>query len=543
MPPSADTTSNLLKGLKIVQSLSEAVPHGGILKAVAGVGITILETVERARVNREECFDIARRAAEHISVLKRLRTEDGLSDDLGDSLERYRRVLEEVSTRVEGLGSMSGAGKKWMFQTTSVQEETQMCLEKLDEAYQMYIFDFSIATDKKLTTLVNGMRAISLRLDSPTSQVHRRDEPDEIRRISMEDIQFAEEIRCIKTRSYRLRIQPGKVIDRFGAHKNVVIRKFESGVEREDERWGAFNEEIEWRRDLLGVHFARMLGIAIPSRRTKIIVVEAGSISAYDHLQSLSGLEFLLEHVRIMFDFVTAYQFLADHGSSWRGGYRDIVLNGRDNRLFLGALGRIDNQWKNSGKRMWDAFFNLAVGHDLTWRGGDSFDVSADFFRRATESLKKWQEAQNEECARELWACLWLWRGSSQFEEGVVDSPPLGEIGWREGGIWRAIPLVHRFPVACAAEYSITAYRCRDEENEAIVGTQTKGYTRWSFHVSPGEEIELQTCVQSCCTDQVSEFFCASALPLAHRYGVDVRLLRLGQSSLSFFLMPFIELR
>ncbi|KZS87036.1 hypothetical protein SISNIDRAFT_322856 [Sistotremastrum niveocremeum HHB9708] len=96
MPPSADTTSNLLKGLKIVQSLSEAVPHGGILKAVAGVGITILETVERARVNREECFDIARRAAEHISVLKRLRTEDGLSDDLGDSLERYRRPRRSI---------------------------------------------------------------------------------------------------------------------------------------------------------------------------------------------------------------------------------------------------------------------------------------------------------------------------------------------------------------------------------------------------------------------------------------------------------------
>lgn len=46
MPLAADVNANLLRTLKIVQSLGEAVPHGGILKAVAGVGIMILETAE-----------------------------------------------------------------------------------------------------------------------------------------------------------------------------------------------------------------------------------------------------------------------------------------------------------------------------------------------------------------------------------------------------------------------------------------------------------------------------------------------------------------
>lgn len=44
MPRSADATANLIKGLKVLQSLGEAIPAGGIVKTVAGIGITVLET-------------------------------------------------------------------------------------------------------------------------------------------------------------------------------------------------------------------------------------------------------------------------------------------------------------------------------------------------------------------------------------------------------------------------------------------------------------------------------------------------------------------
>lgn len=56
MPLSVDASSNLLKGLKILQSLGEAIPHGGgIIKAIAGIGITVLETVE-VRTMRQTVF-------------------------------------------------------------------------------------------------------------------------------------------------------------------------------------------------------------------------------------------------------------------------------------------------------------------------------------------------------------------------------------------------------------------------------------------------------------------------------------------------------
>ncbi|KZS87038.1 hypothetical protein SISNIDRAFT_461263 [Sistotremastrum niveocremeum HHB9708] len=135
MPLAADVTSNLLRSLKIVQSLGEAVPHGGILKAVAGVGIILLETAERVRQNKEECVDIARRAAEHISMLNRFGEVDDISEDLIERLERYHKVLEEVLKKVERLGADSSW--KRTLRQSSVQDETKECLSSLNEAYQM----------------------------------------------------------------------------------------------------------------------------------------------------------------------------------------------------------------------------------------------------------------------------------------------------------------------------------------------------------------------------------------------------------------------
>ncbi|KZT32689.1 hypothetical protein SISSUDRAFT_520427 [Sistotremastrum suecicum HHB10207 ss-3] len=135
MPLAADVNANLLRSLKVVQSIGEAVPHGGILKAVAGIGITILETADRVRQNKEECADIARRAAEHISMLKRLDEDEGLSDDLIGRLERYHGVLKEILEKVERLGT--GPSWKRTLRSSSVQDETKDCLNRLNEAYQI----------------------------------------------------------------------------------------------------------------------------------------------------------------------------------------------------------------------------------------------------------------------------------------------------------------------------------------------------------------------------------------------------------------------
>ncbi|KZT36789.1 hypothetical protein SISSUDRAFT_924842 [Sistotremastrum suecicum HHB10207 ss-3] len=97
MPLQTDTTSNLLKGLKILQSLGEAIPAGGIIKSVAGVGIIVLETAQKVQVNKKECSAIAERAATNIIMLhSTLNADDLLSDDLRERLQSYLEVLEDV---------------------------------------------------------------------------------------------------------------------------------------------------------------------------------------------------------------------------------------------------------------------------------------------------------------------------------------------------------------------------------------------------------------------------------------------------------------
>ncbi|KZT32244.1 hypothetical protein SISSUDRAFT_566632 [Sistotremastrum suecicum HHB10207 ss-3] len=289
----------------------------------------------------------------------------------------------------------------------------------------------------------------------------------------------------------------------------------------------AFEKELEVRRDLLHGHFARMLGIAVPSRRTKIIIIENVTISTYDYLQGLKGLDYFLEHIRIMCEH-TGYQFLREHGGSWRGGYRDIVLSVNDKRLLMGGFGSIDGHWKDSGRRMDEACWRLTHGEDLNGGGSESFEEYADQFQRARTSLTKWSEAKTVDNAHDLWQSLEMWSGLSERDEGKEDSPPAGEIGWGEGNKWIPIPLVHRFPIASPPEYSISAFRLREGQRERIVGTQIQEMTRWSIDASLEEPIHLRTYVVSYRTEEMSNFFRASALPLAREIGVDVRSLCLG---------------
>ncbi|KZS86584.1 hypothetical protein SISNIDRAFT_491820 [Sistotremastrum niveocremeum HHB9708] len=270
-----------------------------------------------------------------------------------------------------------------------------------------------------------------------------------------------------------------------------------------------------------------MLGVSIASRRTKMIVIEAGTLVAYDYLQNLPGLEHFLEYTQIMLEFVAGYRFLWEHRGSWRGGYRDVLLRAKDKQLCIGGLGRIDGQWEDSGWRMNEAFWRLSDGRDLSGGGNVSFEQNADLFERMRESVTEWNEENTEESARDLFDWLDWWSGSSKRERGTENSPTVGEIQWRDGNEWHPIPLVHQFPLAQPQKYSITASRWREGEWETIVGARIEGFTRWSIDVSPGEEIYLLTFVRSYRTKDIADFFYGSALSLARDSGVDVRSVRI----------------
>ncbi|KZS87044.1 hypothetical protein SISNIDRAFT_471274 [Sistotremastrum niveocremeum HHB9708] len=517
MPLSADVNTNLLRTLKIVQSIGEAVPHGGILKAVAGVGITILETAERARLNKDECADIARRAAEHISVLKRLDEDEELSDDLRERLQRYHRVLEEVSRAVERIGSRSK--KTSILRVTSVSEETKECLDKLNEAYQTYIFEFSIAADNKLTTLVNGMQSLSLRMDLQSSS--RQGETDEI---PLRQIEFDEEISRVEKKTYILRIEHGKMTDLMGRRKAVILRRFEvkPEVEDRDRNLEEFKKELRLRGDLLNRHVARMLGIASSDTgRTMMIVIEAGTISAYEYLQNLPGFEYLCLRGLQDIDFSGNTEGLGAEGVEQ---YRDVLLSAKDKRLCMGGLGRMDSRWEDSGWRMDEAAWReqLRDGNDTTGGGSGSFKFYADEFERMRETVTRWNEEKTEENARHLFSWLTLWSGPNDFERETENLPTVGEIGWIDGKEWHPIPLVHHFPLADPQEYKMAASRLCDGEWETIVGTHIGGYTRWSIDVSLTEKVYLRTIVCSLRPNEIFDFFYGSALSLACNFGVDV---------------------
>ncbi|KZS89360.1 hypothetical protein SISNIDRAFT_489320 [Sistotremastrum niveocremeum HHB9708] len=180
MQLSLETPSDLLKGLQILRSVGEAIPAGGILKAVAGIGIVVLETAETIRANKKECSDIAKRAAQDILMLTSQLTSNSdkdapLSDDLRDRLEGYLQVLQEVSLTVTRLSTESRL--KRTLRSASIQEDAKDCLNKLNEAYQAYVLQFSIATDTKLTALVREMRSLNSKLELTIAM--NRDEPDE----------------------------------------------------------------------------------------------------------------------------------------------------------------------------------------------------------------------------------------------------------------------------------------------------------------------------------------------------------------------------
>ncbi|KZS93984.1 hypothetical protein SISNIDRAFT_484947 [Sistotremastrum niveocremeum HHB9708] len=389
----------------------------------------------------------------------------------------------------------------------------------------MYIFESSIATDNKLTTVVRGMAALSLKLESQRAMTI-----GERGKLDMDQLDFGEEIARVEKKAYVLRIEHGRMLNLTGGRKAVILRRFEMKPEVEDQDSGLeeFKKEVEFRGDLLNRHFARMLGVASSNTgRTKMIVVEAGTISAYDYVQHLSGLEYPLEYSRIMCEFVAGYRYLWEHRGSWRGGYHELLLSAKEKRLCIGGLGRIDGQWEDSGWRMEEASLRLRNGNDWSGGGSRSFEENADEFERVREAVTKWNEEKTEENAHDLFDWLSWWSGSSEFTQRTENSPSVGEIGWREGNVWHPVPLVHQVPLSRLPEYDIAASQWRDGEWDMIAGTQIGGYSRWSTDISSGEEINIRTIVRSYRTNEILDFFYGSVLSLAKVVGVDVCSLQL----------------
>ncbi len=110
--------------------------------------------------------------------------------------------------------------------------------------------------------------------------------------------------------------------------------------------------------------------------------------------------------------------------------------------------------------------------------GIESFEEYADLFETVRDSVKKWSEAKTQEHARDLGYWLKLWSNLSEMEPRTDNSPSVGEIGWKEGGMWHPIPLSHRLPLAQPSEYKLSADRLRDGDWVTIVGTQIEEYTR-----------------------------------------------------------------
>ncbi|KZT38880.1 hypothetical protein SISSUDRAFT_705663 [Sistotremastrum suecicum HHB10207 ss-3] len=123
-----------------------------------------------------------------------------------------------------------------------------------------------------------------------------------------------------------------------------------------------FTEELELRRNMLHESIARLIGFSVASDRTRMIVVETGTIVAYAYLQSLPTDVRLYECIRIMNECSAGYMFLYDHKVSWKSCLNNVVLDARDKQLRIGALGEFDSYWNDSNQRMESVTTQLVAG-------------------------------------------------------------------------------------------------------------------------------------------------------------------------------------
>ncbi|KZS90979.1 hypothetical protein SISNIDRAFT_468211 [Sistotremastrum niveocremeum HHB9708] len=315
--------------------------------------------------------------------------------------------------------------------------------------------------------------------------------------------------------------------------------------EVEDEHRGLeeFKKELGLRGDLLNRYVGRLLGIASSDTgRTKMIVVEAGTVAAYDYLQSLSGFEYFVEHTRIVniksfgvYAELTKTQDTDSLGNTEGRGQEGCVWEDWGGWMFGGRIQ--GGGWRKhfGGTEMVSQILSrgdtFSVNADRTGAASGSFELYAARFQQMREAVTRWSQEKTEENGRVLWNWLRWWSGSNESVQRT-SSPSVGDIGWIEGNVWHPISLVHQVPLAGPPRYSIAADRWHDGEWDAIQGTEIGGYTRWSIDVSSSEEeVNLRTFVRAYCTDDILDFFLGSARSLAKDFGIDVHPLRIVSST------------
>ncbi|KZT31970.1 hypothetical protein SISSUDRAFT_1097490 [Sistotremastrum suecicum HHB10207 ss-3] len=173
-----DSVSILINSLKILEGIGEAIPvGGGTVKAIAKIGIALLEVGEKARVARSECLDLLEKTVNQILLIKpHLVAREPMSDDLQERLERYHDALNDAVQPLEQLCVKSKA--KMPFTSTRIQEEVDDLRDKLNDAYQTFIFHSWISVDSKMTEVLRGMNALSI--SHNTQIVSRPGEADEV---------------------------------------------------------------------------------------------------------------------------------------------------------------------------------------------------------------------------------------------------------------------------------------------------------------------------------------------------------------------------
>ncbi|KZS90389.1 hypothetical protein SISNIDRAFT_178940 [Sistotremastrum niveocremeum HHB9708] len=421
---------------------------------------------------------------------------------------------------------------KHTVKAASVQEETKACLGSLGTAYQTYMFKSAIATENYLTdiskAMTKSMMSSQLRVD-PDSR-----EPDQVPRLAVQSIRFTKEINRTVKRGYILREHQGELVDLVGPRRAVIVRKFEMTEDCEQTRVD-FTEELELRRNMLHESIARLIGFSVASDRTRMIVVETGTIVAYAYLQSLPIDVRLYECIRIMNECSAGYMFLYDHKVSWKSRLNNVVLDARDKQLRIGALGEFDSYWNDSNQRMESVTTQLVAGRDGIWSGIWSFQQCVQQCASQLHLLNKWKSEKTPSARRALLGVIW-WRsvgerfGSETVEKEAI---AIGDIGWFDGPdntVWRRASVATEIPLSSFPSYHIIAQRLRADDCDFITGVQIGRFIRWSFDYLPGETVTIQTQLRRCTTPDFEAFFLRSASKIARQAGVDPRSLRLVSS-------------
>ncbi|KZT40288.1 hypothetical protein SISSUDRAFT_1032102 [Sistotremastrum suecicum HHB10207 ss-3] len=522
---SAVNLDRLGKFLQVAQSLGEAIPGGSVIRAVAGVSLVLVRSVEAARVNKEQCLEILTRVAGQILIIEEELAHDTvLPESVEERLRDYCTVLEDVAKTVEVLGKIGV--KKGCLSTVSVSEKTQSCLMKIDEAYRNFMFRSALTT-LRLLSYQSSTRSPTCDCDSVQSPFYQSDS-EEIIRIACRHIHLTgQEISRSSHTGYILRLYNGHLESPGEKVRRVLIRKYEM---LEDRSQGEFEREVMLRREILHPNIARLIGYSVVTSRTKMIVLDAGVIPAFDYLRSLSQGDYFYEWLRLTSELANAYEFLHDHGASWRGGVTDLVLTKQDNHIRIGGSGYIDSDLDASSHRLYSASRTMNEGtndYQFSYKG---FKEILKWLRPGFSRVQEWRVDRTIAKTKLLLREFLNWTPIRFFEEYLENSVnfSVGDIGWVEAGpgingepyVWHQARFAHRLP--SVGEWWQSGYLIPVHETleKMIQGEFIDGFWRWRLEFPSNATLTVGSIASHSSSKDLDAAFVASAIVTYPEYTV-----------------------